>query len=265
MVKKMAIKTYQNKPKKWLRVSMPRFFMPMFKITLLLGLLAGSALLVNNISGVWSGILPVNKIAIVGEVEHLEQAQLAKILSTKEFSGMLSIDLQKLRNKVIQLPWVKEVQIRKIWPDTLSFSVEEFQAIAQVNQSYLTDEGVLIERGSYITSQPVLQLDIDSAHMEKGPELLILLEKLQQVQARLAKHQLQVDKVKISENNSWLIQIENKFLIKTGRKKQLERIEKFVRIYAVIKDKKLLESIDLRYSNGLAVKFSSTLSEPKNG
>lgn len=265
MAKKMAIKTNLNKSKNRLQINMPGFVRPMLKVTLIFILFAGVGLLATKIPGVLSGIWPVKKIAIVGENEHIQQTQLAKILATKEFAGMLSIDLRQLRNKVIQLPWIKDVQVRKVWPDTLIFSVEEYQAIAQINQSYLTDEGILIERGSYTTSQPVLQLDIDSAQIGKGTELLTLLEKLQLIQARLAKHRLQVNKIEISESNNWLIQIENKFFIKLGRKKQLERVEKFVQVYAAIENKNELESIDLRYSNGLAVKFADKLSEPKNG
>jgi len=261
----MAVKTVSKKTKKRLQIGMPRYFKPAPKLILILGLLFGGGVLVIKTPGVLSNIWPIEKIAIVGEVEHLQQSQLARILSAKEFSGMLSVDLQRLRSQVIQLPWIKDVQIRKVWPDTLSFSVEEYQPIAQINQSYLIDEGVLIERGDYIPRQAILILKIDDLQMEQEPDLLILLEKLQQIQIELAKHQLDIEQLKISESNSWSIQIENKFLIKVGRKQQLERIEKLVQIYTVIENKNELESIDLRYSNGLAVSFANKLSETKNG
>lgn len=265
MTKKMAIKTDSRKTKKHLQIGMPGFTGPAFKLVLVLSLLFGGGVVVVKTPGVLSNIWPIEKIAIVGEVEHLQQSQLARILLAKEFSGMLSVDLQQLRSQVIQLPWIKDVQIRKVWPDTLSFSVEEYQPIAQINQSYLTDEGVLIERGDYITSQPVLILEIDKVQMEKEPDLLYMLEKLQQIRVELAKHHLDIERLKVNESNSWLIQIENKFLIKVGRKQQLARIEKLIQVYAAIENKNELESIDLRYSNGLAVKFANKLSEPKNG
>ncbi len=266
MAKKMAVKTNPGKPTTKIEIGIPEFVKPMLKLTLVLSLVAGVGLLITKIPGVWSGIWPIEKIAIVGEREHLDQTQLAKILLAKEFSGMLSIDLQQLRSKVIQLPWVKDVQIRKVWPDTLRFTVEEYHAIALVNQSYLTDGGQLIERGSYTTKRPVLNLEIDQVQMDRKPNLLVLLDKLQQIQAKLADHQLDISQLRISESNNWLIQVKNKFVIKVGRKQQLERIEKLVLVYRAIENKNELESIDLRYSNGLAVKLADKLSNAeKNG
>jgi cell division protein FtsQ len=266
MAKKMAVKTRPNKPKKSLEFGMPAFARRLIKLTVVLSLLAGIGFLITIIPGAWSGIWPVEKIAIVGEVEHLEQYQLAKIISAKEFSGMLSVDLQQLRNKVIQLPWVKDVQIRKVWPDTLSFRVKEHQVIALVNQAYLTDDGDLIERGSYISKRAVLKLEIDKVQLDKQPDLLALYNKLKKIQSSLAGRQLSIEKLEISQTNNWLIQIKNKFLIKAGRKQQLQRIEKFLQVYVVIKNKSKLMSVDLRYSNGLAVKFADEVSEPgQNG
>ena len=75
------------------------------------------------------------------------------------------------------------------------------------------------------------------------------------MQTQLAGHKLNVQILTISENSNWTIDIENKFTIKIGRKQQVERIERFLQVYAAIENKTKIESVDLRYSNGLAVKL----------
>jgi len=252
MVKKMAVKKILHEQKNGSRLVVPKLIRPLIITMSVLSFLVAGWLLIAKMPDVWR----IKKIAIVGDVEHVTQKQLADILTNGNGLGMLTIDLDHLRQKVMQLPWVKNVQIRKTWPDTLSFTFEEYQPIALINESYLMANGNLIERGSYLHRGTILNLKIDKSQITEKQALVLLVKKMQMIQEKLDRHQLVIENMQISESNSWSIKIENKFVIKIGRKQQLQRIEKFLQVYAAIEDKNKLESIDLRYSNGLAVKLS---------
>lgn len=262
MAKKMAIKTKVKEKKKRASLVMPKFILSIVKALAVISLFIGGWFFISLVPNVW----PIEKIAIIGEVEHVDQSQLVEILSAENAMGMLTIDLQNIRQKTLQMPWVKSVQIRKDWPDTLSFMFEEYQPIALINDSYLTEKGTLIKKDAYVYNQPVLKLVIDKMQIKEQGDLALLVKSIAEVRDSLASHQLIFEKMEISESNSWLITIDNKFVIKAGRKQQLQRIEKFLQVYAAIENKNKLESVDLRYSNGLAVKLLEESSKPmKNG
>jgi len=255
----MAVKTSSKEQKETTNFVLPRATMSLMKMILILSVFVGLSFFLLRMPNLW----PIEKIAVIGDVKHVTQKQLASILSSEGNAGMLTVDLSDLRHKISQMPWVKNVQIRKSWPDTLSFIFEEYEPIAIVNNSYLTETGNLVEQSGYQHKEHILTLVINESKIGKPLDLLLLVKRMQKIQKSLTSHQLAIENMEISESNSWLIRIENKFLIKIGRKKQLERIENFLQVYAAIENKNKLESIDLRYSNGLAVKLSNEPLESK--
>jgi len=258
MAIKKAVKEKKAKPK----LAMPEFVAPTITVAAVLSLCIAGWMMLARAPSFW----PVKQIATIGKLEHVTQQQLIDILAIENSTGMLTVDLQNIRQKTLQLPWVKSVDVRKDWPDTLTFFLEEYQPIALINKHYLTEQGSLIEKGSYVYNQPILTLAIENKKIIREIDLVALVENIGDLQERLNGHQLKIERMTISESNSWLISIENKFVIKAGRRHQMKRIENFLDVYAEIQNKNKLESIDLRYSNGLAVKlFEEPATPVQNG
>jgi len=255
MAKKMAIKKATKEKKTKPKLVVPEFVAPTITVVFVLSLCVVGWIIFAKSPSFW----PVKQITTIGKLEHVSQQQLLEILEIEISRGMLTIDLQNIRQKTLQLPWVKSVDVRKDWPDTLTFFLEEFQPIALINEHYLTERGSLIERGTYVYNQPILTLAIENKNFDKEIDLVALVKSIGDLQKKLEDHQLIIEKMTISESNSWLISIENKFVIKAGRRHQVKRIESFLDVYPDLQSKNKLESIDLRYSNGLAVKL---LEEP---
>lgn len=261
MSKKMAVKNRQastNKAINWNSLKLP---LRSIKVVVILAVIVMFSLLLSKTSGLWSEILPIEKIAIVGKVEHIDQKQLTNILQMNDFSGMLFVDLYQLRKKVIRSPWVEDVQIRKVWPDTLSFIIKEHQPIAYINRYYLTTEGGLIKQGNYQSEQEIVRVTLASLKKYASQDLLDLVAKVNSIQSLLTGLKFRIENLVITESDSWSFELEDSFKIKVGRKHQQQRIESFVQVYAAIENKQQLESVDLRYSNGLAVKLKKKVSQ----
>lgn len=204
-------------------------------------------------------LLPIKQIIFEGNVKHINESEIIKILDDNNFNGMLSVDLQSVRQKILNNNWLKAVQVRKVWPDTLMFSFQEYQPIAKINQQYLLESGKLTVAKQLVLETPLIEITFDESQVNKKTDYLSLLSILKNMQLKLKRQQLEFFEFEIGKNNNWLIQIKNRFSIKLGRKQQQQRIDNFILIYAAIENKKQIESIDLRYSNGLAVKLMESI------
>ncbi len=77
------------------------------------------------------GRLPLRVIEIQGEFRQLEHAAIERTVMATIDGGFFSCDMQKLREAVLQMPWVDDVSIRRGWPDKLSMKVTEQVPLAR--------------------------------------------------------------------------------------------------------------------------------------
>jgi cell division protein FtsQ len=264
MSKKMAVrKKSKQKNELLFNFVMPNFIKTIGKITLTLTVLGCIYLFFISVPI----LLPIKNISIEGSVNNIDKNELLTLLSKNNFNGMLSVDLEEIRMKVLENRWVKKVQIRKVWPDTLDFKFQEYKPVAKVNEMYLMESGKLIAHDDNESNDSQLMLlSIENIELNESNDYLGLLSMVNKMQSNLNRHKLNIFEFKILKNNNWHIQIEDRFLIKLGRKQQVERVEKLLQVYAAIENKKQIEIIDLRYSNGMAVKlFELNLDKKQNG
>ena len=67
----------------------------------------------------------VNTIQTVGR-ERASKNDLSKILKKYQKTSLLSLDLNYIQSEVEKVAWIKKVIIRRILPNTLSLTIEEF-------------------------------------------------------------------------------------------------------------------------------------------
>jgi len=66
---------------------------------------------------------------------------------------------------------------------------------------------------------------------------------------------LQLNSLNINHRYSWSLELTNGIKLQVGRKHLLQRVERFIRLYPLLKSESDLsiEKVDLRYDTGLAV------------
>lgn len=98
---------------------------------LLLGL---SLLMLVYAAGFWvthAPVFPVKKIQIQGQMKRVTPEQL-KFIAEHELTGtFFTLDIDKTRAAFGKLPWVRDAQVRRRWPDALEIGVEEHVALAR--------------------------------------------------------------------------------------------------------------------------------------
>jgi len=109
----------------------------------------------------WRQVWPVNKIVLQSDARFLQQQDLVKFMQQQLVKGMLAIDLQELQVAAKKINWVKNVEIRKVWPDQLIFIIDEHQPVARFDDFILTQQGTQItqqERMEGLMDLPKIEL-----------------------------------------------------------------------------------------------------------
>ena len=70
-------------------------------------------------------VLPLKVIRIDGDFKHLDRSQLEGAIGSAVKGNFFTVDLDGIREAALDLAWVNQVTVRRIWPDTLKMTVQE--------------------------------------------------------------------------------------------------------------------------------------------
>ena len=68
---------------------------------------------------VHSPLFPVRQIKVDGSLSHITREQLQYVVKNELKGTFFTLDLDKTRMAFEKLPWVRQVQVRRRWPDRL--------------------------------------------------------------------------------------------------------------------------------------------------
>jgi cell division protein FtsQ len=107
------------------------------------GILTGIALLIFMLAGLKlllrPDLFPLREITVRGALLHTSAAQIEQATRGTLSGNFFSVDLAAVRESIEQLPWVRQVIVRRVWPDGLEVSIEERVALARWGDNALVD------------------------------------------------------------------------------------------------------------------------------
>ena len=216
---------------------------------------------------VWTGnqlgdpqTLPVNKIRVHGAFVNVDEAMLHRAIDGMVSGGYFNVDVEKVRNVVEQLPWVSKASVRRVWPDTLSVSVTEQRPVAYSKRFGLINaEGEIFKPATEHFSNTLPELD--------GPENLnkLMLNKYHEINKLLSVINMKISYLKIDARHSLELRLDNGLKIVIGHDETKRRLERLISIYnkTLASRSKNIEAIDLRYTNGMAIRWKKTIENKK--
>ena len=201
-------------------------------------------------------VLPIERVQIEGEFKYLLKADLQQQALPHVRGGFFSVNLDKVRNALIDLPWVEDVSIRRKWPDTLSVRVIEKQPVAYWNEKQLLSAKASLFEPENMKNKIALP---GLAGPEGQHENM--LQELSRMQAALTATGLIIDELKQDARRSWTLKMTSGIELRLGRSNRNERIHRFVDVYSqhLIKQAEKIRHIDMRYTNGFAVAWKKEL------
>ncbi len=161
-------------------------------------------------------------------------------------------DVDRLRRAVLEDPWIREVGIRRRWPDTLEFSLRERRAIARWARGGLVDEQGRPFRPGGLDDATFARLPLVDMPLHAGRIDVGLLDRLQ---TRLRPIDARIESVALDRRGALRLRLEGGPELRLGRQDRLARLARFVRFHDRLQARlgAGIGVVDLRYDNGLAV------------
>ena len=211
-----------------------------------------------GIAKAWTPVIwPVTKIVVMGKMDHISPETMKGVTKKYLNEGFFSFDVDSLKADLLKLAWVKQVSVRREWPDQVKVMVQEQKAIASWNGKYLVNvQGQLFESDDLLPGE-VVEIS--------GPEGMhkYLLSQCQDLQSQFSDYGLRLAKLSLNQRRALEMQLGNGVNFVFGRVHGVNEsglaISKFLLAYSHGLSNKMnrVKTVDMRYTNGFSVRWRS--------
>jgi cell division protein FtsQ len=197
---------------------------------------------------------PFRQITVHG-AQHVDTRNGIQPLVRKMSGGFFSMDLAAVQAGFQTLPWVRRVDVHRLWPGKLVISLEEHRAAAAWN-----DRASLNEYGEVFPVEPAANLP--RIYAPEGMEKLLARRHVEfgRIVAPLG---VRVEQVVVTARQSWSVRLTGGITVELGRERINERLVRFTAAYhqalAAIGP---IQRADMRYPNGFAAQVASRAAPP---
>ncbi|MGC6656426.1 cell division protein FtsQ [Pantoea sp. EEL5] len=210
--------------------------------------------------------LPLSKLVVTGQLHYTTHDDIRQaILSLGSPGTFMSQDVNVIQQQIERLPWIKQVSVRKQWPDELKIHLVEFTPVARWNDSHMVDsDGVSF-------SVPANHMGKETLPMLYGPEgsekeVLAGYHSMDDV-LKAMKFTLKV--ASMTARRSWQLVTSDDVRIELGRTDTMKRLNRFIELYPVLlqqgqNEHKRINSVDLRYDSGASVGWTPIVMDPQD-
>jgi cell division protein FtsQ len=210
-----------------------------------------------------SPLFPLREIVVQGA---LPNAAREEIESAVEGMGgnFFAADLGAVRAKLEQVPWVRRVDVRRVWPDRLAVQIEEHVAFARWGQieADLRSMGLVNTFGEPF-SAPIGKEAAARLPLFAGPSGTEgeLTRRYRRFRDLLAPLEDAPERVVLTTRHAWQLHLASGLDIELGRDGNdgiEQRLARFVAAYpeSLGKLARKYEHVDLRYPNGFALRVA---------
>lgn len=194
---------------------------------------------------------PIRRVTVDGDFRYLAPANLRKTVSGAVRGGFFHVDVQRVRETLLDEPWVREATVQRLWPDTLHVSIVEQQPVAYWGEhALLNDAGDIFAPARASFPAGLIRLD--------GPvgTELEMLEAWRHAATELKPLGLVVAAVNLSERRALTLRLADGATIVLGRYAVYDRLQRFVAAWQqVLRDNwARIAVVDLRYTNGFSLR-----------
>ena len=220
----------------------------MTAVVVLLALTAALVPLVNDVLNRY-----VLAVRVAGKFEHVSRLELEAVVREQLASAsFFAVDVESLRRAAVSLPWVRDVTVRRVWPDSVHIAVVERVAVARWNDDALMEsdahvfkprEGAQAYALTRLTGPPG-----QHAHV---------LEQFNRLSSGLGTLGGGVVGLSLSERGQWEVKFGNGMTVVPSTPFDIGALMQFSKTLPSIlgSDLPRVARIDLRYANGFAVRW----------
>jgi cell division protein FtsQ len=201
-----------------------------------------------------SSLLPVREVRVDNPLQRTSRQDIEQALRGHIAGNFFAVEPDEVRAALQQLPWVRRVTVRRVWPDRLEVGVEEHVAFARWGSEGLVNTHG--ERFAATTDQPLPVFLAPAGH---EAEVTLRYASFAALTAPLGS----LERVVLTPRLAWQLRLAGGLHIMLGRDGDAaeERLRRFVGVYdSTLKTlQRKHEYVDLRYPNGFALRVPDLL------
>jgi len=201
-----------------------------------------------------SALFPLREMIVRGDLAHTSRAEIEQAAQGRVGGNFFAVDLAQMRASLEALPWVRRVEVRRVWPDRLEATLEEHVALARWAAGGLVN--VQGERYAGASAAPLPQF---SGPPGSEPEVARRYRRFVEILAPLAAAP---ERVALSPRYAWRLRLDDGLAIELGRDAPSDPVEaRLARLVAawpltLARMPVKHEHVDLRYPNGFALRLA---------
>jgi cell division protein FtsQ len=214
---------------------------------------------------------PVTSIVVSGEMAYSQRSDIITAIEGVDLGNFFQLSVDEVQKQVLSLPWVYSVAVRKEWPNELKIYVVDQKPVALWNGDFLINKAGNVFQADILRVKHYLPNFFGPSGTER-----IALENYVNFNSLLEYKSLKIDELVLTERFSWQLTLDDGVTLNLGREERVERIQRFMDSYSIIKAKlkakifaekdknQAVDYIDLRYDTGLAVGWKTVTKQTKN-
>jgi cell division protein FtsQ len=199
-----------------------------------------------------SSLFPVLRVELTSAPQHTTRADIERALEGRIVGNFFALNLGHVRAAIEGLPWVRRVELRRVWPDRLQVAIEEHVALARWGDGQL-----LNVQGEVYGGRTDAELPLFIAPAGTQREVAWRYARFSRLVEPLGAR---VERVVLSPRLAWELRLDSGLHVLLGRGGEAaeERLRRFVEVYgSTLKSiPRNHEYVDLRYPNGFALRVA---------
>ncbi len=203
----------------------------------------------------------LRQIEIAGTLSQVNPAHLEAVVREELRGNFFTMHLADARKSLRRVPWVRDVALRRQWPNRLEIFVIEHSPLARWNDNALVDKDGEVFIADYDGELPQFT----------GPEGSAgeMSARFAEFGATLGRARLAIGEIRLSARGGWELKTVSTpaLTIALGRNDPGQRLGRFVDYYArtvgaLARAGTRVEYADLRYRNGFAARVPGFKERP---
>jgi cell division protein FtsQ len=198
---------------------------------------------------------PVETVVVDGATRHIDKTVIANQVAAGINGRILELDLGAIQERLVEEPWINEVEVRRAWPPALQVRlIEEVPVARWGNRGLLNHQGDIFwpERVDAYKALPELS----------GPshETDRIMQQFRDLNSLFIRSGITLVGLELEPRGAWTLHLNNGIKVVAGRDELMPRLRRFIQVYEtqLFKQQESIDEVDIRYTNGVAVKWKKS-------
>jgi len=190
-------------------------------------------------------LYPIEEVELISDDIRYDDKDMTLLVENLYNKDLLSLDINHIQKLMLSDSWIKDAEVKKIFPDKLQIKLVIYQPYAVYNRKVIAMDGSILDT----TPTENLPIIIDHINNRDSAQSVLLsaVDHLGVLHLKVRKIELFGSLVKIYTQKNILIS--DRKNLRLNLKRLVDSYDDLKRVF-----KKEIKSIDMRYSNGFAIK-----------